>query len=138
MIRAALAADWKRAQVTADRTRGRIEAVLDWAAVHTGRTGAPNPARWKGNLQHLLRDTAKVKHHDKPPRMRWATYNQLMDRLVAADGIADERLTSARTQQGCCAGLPMLAAVLVAQRAAVQSAVPGRTRTQKRHRKISL
>jgi hypothetical protein len=24
--------------------------------------------------------------------MRWATYNRLMDRLVAADGVADERL----------------------------------------------
>jgi Arm DNA-binding domain len=54
MIRSALEPEWKRAQVTADRTRQRIEAVLDWAAVHTGRTGAPNPARWKGNLQHLL------------------------------------------------------------------------------------
>jgi hypothetical protein len=25
-----------------------------------------------------------------PPRMRWATYNRLTDRLVAADGVADE------------------------------------------------
>jgi hypothetical protein len=27
--------------------------------------------------------------------MRWATYNRLMDRLVAADGVADERLVPA-------------------------------------------
>ena len=67
MIRTALDAEWKRTQVTADRTRQRIEAVLDWAAVHTGRTGAPNPARWKGNLQHVLRDTAEVKHHEALP-----------------------------------------------------------------------
>ncbi len=67
MIRSALEAEWKRTQVTAERTRQRIEAVLDWAAVHTGRTGAPNPARWKGNLQHLLRDTAEVKHHEALP-----------------------------------------------------------------------
>src|SRR5262249_50888131 len=67
MIRSALEAEWKRTQVTADRTRQRIEAVLDWAAVHTGRTGAPNPARWKGNLQHVLRDTAEVKHHEALP-----------------------------------------------------------------------
>jgi integrase len=67
MIRSALEAEWKRAQVTADRTRQRIETVLDWAAVHTGRAGAPNPARWKGNLQHLLRDTAEVKHHEALP-----------------------------------------------------------------------
>jgi hypothetical protein len=29
---------------------------------------------------------------DKPTRMRWTTYNRLMDKLVAADGVADERL----------------------------------------------
>ena len=67
MIRSALEVEWKRTQVTADRTRQRIEAVLDWAAVRTGRTGAPNPARWKGNLQHVLRSTAEVKHHEALP-----------------------------------------------------------------------
>jgi hypothetical protein len=29
---------------------------------------------------------------DKPPRMRRSTYNRLMDRLVAADGVVAERL----------------------------------------------
>jgi hypothetical protein len=29
---------------------------------------------------------------DKPPRMLWATYNRLLDKLRAADGVADERL----------------------------------------------
>jgi hypothetical protein len=29
---------------------------------------------------------------DKPKRMRWATYNRLLDKLRAADGVADERL----------------------------------------------
>jgi integrase len=67
MIRSALESEWKRTQVTAERTRQRIEAVLDWAAVQTGRTGTPNPARWKGNLQHLLRDNATVKHHEALP-----------------------------------------------------------------------
>ena len=27
---------------------------------------------------------------DKPPRMRWATYNRLLDKLRAADGAADD------------------------------------------------
>ena len=35
---------------------------------------------------------ADDEYPDKPPRMRWATYNRLMDRLVAADGVVDERL----------------------------------------------
>src|SRR5262249_5657636 len=89
MIRTALESEWKRAQVTAERTRQRIEAVLDWAAVHTGRTGAPNPARWRGNLQHLLRDTAEVKHHEALP------YDQLpefMDRLRARNTPAAKAL----------------------------------------------
>ena len=33
-----------------------------------------------------------AEYPDKPPRMRWTTYNRLMDRLVAADGVAEERL----------------------------------------------
>jgi len=39
---------------------------------------------------------ADDEYPDKPPRMRWATYNRLVDRLVAADGVAEERLKAAR------------------------------------------
>jgi hypothetical protein len=41
-------------------------------------------------------DPADDEYPDKPPRMRWATYNRLMDRLVAADAVTDERLKTAR------------------------------------------
>jgi len=41
-------------------------------------------------------DPADDEYPDKPPRMRRATYNRLMDRLVAADGAAEERLKAAR------------------------------------------
>jgi hypothetical protein len=37
-------------------------------------------------------DPADDEDPDKPPRMRWATYNRLLDKLRAADGVADERL----------------------------------------------
>jgi hypothetical protein len=37
-------------------------------------------------------DPADDEYPDKPLRMRWATYNRLMDKLVAADDVADERL----------------------------------------------
>jgi hypothetical protein len=37
-------------------------------------------------------DPADDEYPDKPPRMRWATYNRLMDRLIAADAVVDERL----------------------------------------------
>jgi hypothetical protein len=38
-------------------------------------------------------DPADDDYPDKPPRMRWAMYNRLMDKLVAADDVADEQLT---------------------------------------------
>jgi hypothetical protein len=31
-------------------------------------------------------------HPAKPPRMRWATYGRLLDKLIAADRVSDERL----------------------------------------------
>jgi hypothetical protein len=37
-------------------------------------------------------DPADAEYPDKPKRMRWTTYNQLIDKLVAADRVADERL----------------------------------------------
>src|SRR5262245_20314249 len=37
-------------------------------------------------------DPADDEYPEKPKRMRWTTYNRLMDKLVAADDVADERL----------------------------------------------
>jgi hypothetical protein len=37
-------------------------------------------------------DPADDECPDKPPRMRWATYNRLLDKLRAADSVVDERL----------------------------------------------
>jgi integrase len=44
---------WERLPETAKRVRGRIENVLDAAAVRGFRTGE-NPARWRGHLQNVL------------------------------------------------------------------------------------
>jgi hypothetical protein len=41
-------------------------------------------------------DPADDEYPDKPLRMRWATYNRLMDRLIAADAVTDERLKTAK------------------------------------------
>ena len=49
--------------------RQRIEAVLDYAAVHEG-SDRRNPARWKGNLDKVLqapRKVTKPKHHAAAP-----------------------------------------------------------------------
>jgi integrase len=57
---------WRRAQTTGNRTRQRIEVVLDWATALGARSGE-NPARWDGHLEHLLKDSHKVKHHEAMP-----------------------------------------------------------------------
>src|SRR5262249_29388465 len=54
------------AQTTGDRTRQRIEVVLDWATARGARSGE-NAARWNGHLEHLLKDSHKVNHHEAMP-----------------------------------------------------------------------
>jgi integrase len=60
---------WGHKVETARRTRGRIEAILDYAKARGLREGE-NPARWKGGLDHLLPAAGKVrrvKHHEALP-----------------------------------------------------------------------
>src|SRR6516165_9845309 len=68
---------WTEIPETASRIRGRLEAVLAWAAVR-GFRGGDNPARWKGHLQEFFPSKGKmrpVKHraalpyHDVPTLM---------------------------------------------------------------------
>ena len=63
------AADLGTKPETANRLRGRIERVLDWARVLGARSGE-NPARWRGHLDHLLPPRSKVRpvvHHAALP-----------------------------------------------------------------------
>lgn len=60
---------WKEKTETANRLRGRIEQVLDWAKVRGYREGE-NPARWRGHLDKLLpapTKIARVVHHRALP-----------------------------------------------------------------------
>jgi integrase len=60
---------WSSKSETANRLRGRIEAVLDFAAVRGHRVGE-NPARWKGHLKEALPTPSRVrrvKHHAALP-----------------------------------------------------------------------
>ncbi|MBE7562994.1 tyrosine-type recombinase/integrase [Acidithiobacillus sp. HP-6] len=57
---------WTTKTETATRVRQRIEAVLDYAAVHDLCDGTRNPARWKGILNKVLPEPGKVskrEHH---------------------------------------------------------------------------
>ena len=81
----ALSPIWKSKTETATRVRGRIEQVLDWATAHGHRTG-PNPARWRGQLEHILANPEKVapvKHRAAVPVADLpAAYQQ----IAAVDG----------------------------------------------------
>lgn len=69
LIMKALHPIWTTKTETADRVRGRIEAVLGWATVGKFRQG-DNPARWKNHLDKLLPSPSKVTptvHHAALP-----------------------------------------------------------------------
>jgi integrase len=62
----ALEPDWRNKAVTLDRTRARIEQVLDWCVVRGYRPPGVNPAKWSGVLDQVLpppRKVAPVVHH---------------------------------------------------------------------------
>jgi integrase len=57
---------WKTKAITADRTRSRVEQVIDWAVVRGHRPPGTNPARWRNHLDQVLpapRKVAPIAHH---------------------------------------------------------------------------
>lgn len=103
LVMKALEPIWLTKPETASRLRGRIEAVLDWAAVRGHRKGE-NPARWRGHLDKLLparRKIRKVEHHPALP------YDELAEFIAALrdqEGVAAQALeflilTAARTDE---------------------------------------
>ncbi|WP_297370033.1 site-specific integrase [Acidocella sp.] len=92
---------WTVKSETASRVRGRIEVVLNYAAVHGWRTGE-NPARWRGHLENVLpkkSKVAKVEHHAALP---WQEIGPFMTRLnmekgASALALRFAILTAART-----------------------------------------
>ncbi len=82
---------WTEKTITADRTRSRVEAVLDWATVRNHRSG-DNPARWKGHLSEVLpspRKTKPVVHH---AAMAYAEVPAFMVALRADTSVAARAL----------------------------------------------
>jgi integrase len=80
---------WQAKRVTAQRLRGRIEQVLDFAKVMKQRSGE-NPAAWRGNLAHLLsKAKPKVKHH---AALDWREVGTFMAELRAKESIGARAL----------------------------------------------
>ena len=92
---------WAAKPETASRLRGRIEAVLDYAAAKGWRTG-DNPARWKGHLANLLasrKSIARVEHHAALPRDQLAAFllKLITRRSTAATALRFVIYTASRT-----------------------------------------
>ncbi len=94
---------WATKPETANRVRGRIESILDWATVRGYRQGE-NPARWRGHLDKLLPSRTKVRktqHHNALP---YAELPAFMAKLREEEGTAARALeftilTAARTSE---------------------------------------
>jgi integrase len=80
---------WEKKPETASRVRGRIEAVLDWATAKKLRQG-DNPARWKGNLEHLLSQRSRVVEH--LAALPYAEIGTFLAELRQRDGVAARAL----------------------------------------------
>jgi integrase len=80
---------WTTKHVTASRVRGRIEKILDWAAVMRMRQG-DNPARWRGHLEALLQaPTVGEKHH---PALPWQRMHDFWSALYGRNSTSAEAL----------------------------------------------
>lgn len=99
-VEAVLKPIWLSKAETAGRVRGRIERVID-AAKAKGLYKGENPARMRGNLDHLLPKRAKgeVKHHAALPYRDVPTFMTALAKRegMAAQALAFTVLTAARS-----------------------------------------
>jgi integrase len=91
---------WSTKTVSASNLRGRVEAVLDWCRVKGYRDGE-NPARWRGNLDHLLPKPSKIRKVEHLAALPYVELPAFMDKLrrqegVVARGLEFTILTAAR------------------------------------------
>ena len=94
---------WKTKPETANRVRGRIENILDWATAQHMRSG-PNPAVWRGTLSAILPATTCLKTTRHHPALPYAELAAFMEELRNRRGIAAQALefavlTAARTAE---------------------------------------
>jgi integrase len=103
---------WQATPETAGRLRGRIEAVLDYAAAQEWRRG-DNPARWRGHLAKLLPPRGKIARVEHHAALPWKEAGAFMAALRAEQGVAARALefvvlTAARTGEALGARWPEL------------------------------
>lgn len=82
---------WGLKTETATRLRGRIERVLDFAAVKKWRSGL-NPARWSGHLEHVFPRKSEIATVRKHPSMPYRNIPAFWPRLQIQDGMGARAL----------------------------------------------
>lgn len=82
---------WRDKTETASRVRGRIESVLDWAAVR-GYRADNNPARWKGLLDKMLPAPGKITKTDHHRALPYKELPAFMARLSEQQGMGAKAL----------------------------------------------
>jgi integrase len=78
---------WQTKPETASRLRGRIEAVIDYAAARGWRERGPNPATWRGHLKHLLASPDKLRQTEPHPALDWPRVPDFMAGLRTQTGM---------------------------------------------------
>jgi len=94
---------WNEKPETAGRVRGRIEAILDWAATH-GYRDRENPARWKGHLENVFARRSKIRRVNHHAALPFGEIGAFMATLKEQEGLGAIALqfvilTAARTAE---------------------------------------
>lgn len=96
---------WPTIPETANRVRGRIETVLNYAGAMGWRDATTlNPARWRGFLDTLFMPKTRVKPRTKFKALDWRQMPNFMASLRARQGVSARALeftilTAARTSE---------------------------------------
>jgi len=90
--------------VNAERLRGRVESILSWSAMHGYRQQGDNPARWRGNLDHLLAKPSRSRKREHHAALPYTEMPVFMAKLRKQEGAAARALefcilTNARTDE---------------------------------------
>lgn len=91
MVMQCLQPIWTKKTETANRVRGRIESVLDYATALKHRSG-DNPARWRGHLDNLLPRPSKVAKTEHHAALPYAEASAFMKALRGQEGLGARAL----------------------------------------------
>lgn len=82
---------WGTKQETAEKLREAVEKILDAARVKGHRSG-PNPAAWRGNLEHVMHKPDELLSRSHHAAMPWADVPQFTSKLRKVEGVAARAL----------------------------------------------